>query len=66
MALIEPGTVHDAVARLYELARCGEIDNIEYMQLDSLVYDRLAQTYEDASGTHLDGAVVQAAAPPAG
>lgn len=46
MALIDPGTVHDAVARLYELARTGEIDNVEFNQLDSLVYDRLVRTYE--------------------
>lgn len=46
MALIDPGTVHDAVTRLYEMARNGEVDNIEYVQLDSLVYDRLVQTYE--------------------
>src|SRR5699024_8743726 len=32
---------HEAVNRLYELAREGDTDSGEYLQLDSLVYDSL-------------------------
>jgi hypothetical protein len=34
-----------AVTRLFELACNGETDNCEYSQLDSMVYERLQQTY---------------------
>lgn len=40
---------HDAVTRLFELARSGDVDNVEFNQLDSLVYSRLLETY------HCDG-----------
>lgn len=43
----DPG--HQAVARLFDLARAGAIDDIEFNQLDSLVYSRLLQTYEAGS-----------------
>jgi hypothetical protein len=36
---------HDAVTRLYELARNGDTDNCEFSQLDSMVYARLQQAY---------------------
>lgn len=45
---------HDAVTRLFDLVRSGEVDNVEFNQLDSLVYSRLLQTYEcdqDGIGT---------------
>ena len=45
---------HDAVTRLYDLARSGDVDNVEFNQLDSLVYSRLLQAYEcdqDGIGT---------------
>ncbi|WP_027080577.1 hypothetical protein [Luteimonas mephitis] len=39
---------HEAVTRLFELARNGETDNCEYSQLDSMIYGRLAQAYGGA------------------
>jgi len=36
---------HQAVARLYELARDGDTDSGEYLQLDSLVYEGLQRRY---------------------
>ena len=36
---------HEAVTRLFELACTGETDNCEYSQLDSMIYQRLQQTY---------------------
>lgn len=36
---------HEAVTRLFELARNGDVDNCEFAQLDSLVYERLRQAY---------------------
>lgn len=42
---------HQAVTRLFELARAGTVDNVEFDQLDSLVYSRLLETYDcDPSG----------------
>lgn len=45
---------HEAVGRLFDLARAGQVDNVEFDQLDSLVYSRLLQAYEcdvDGVGT---------------
>ena len=36
---------HEAMVRLFELARNGETDNCEYDQLDSMIYGRLEQAY---------------------
>lgn len=36
---------HEAMARLFDLARSGETDNCEYDQLDSMIYGRLEQAY---------------------
>lgn len=36
---------HQAVTRLFELVRNGQTDNTEFSQLDSLIYQRLLQTY---------------------
>ncbi len=43
---IDAHAEHDAVARLFDLSRSGEIDNVEFNQLDSLVYSRLIDAYE--------------------
>ena len=40
------GAEREAITRLFELARAGEVDNVEFDQLDSLVYTRLLQAYE--------------------
>ncbi len=43
-------TEHEAVVRLYELARNGEVENTEFSQLDSMVYERFMRSYDiDAS-----------------
>ena len=40
------------MTRLFDLVRAGEVDNLEFSQLDSLVYARLLRTYDvDASAT---------------
>ena len=39
-------TEHEAVTRLFDLARTGDVDNVEFAQLDSLVYQRLVQAYD--------------------
>ena len=36
---------HEAVTRLFELARNGDTDNCEYSQLDAMIYGRLEQAY---------------------
>lgn len=45
MSMIDPATEHQAVTRLFELSRTGEVDNLEFAQLDALIYERLQQTY---------------------
>jgi hypothetical protein len=40
-----PEHEHEAVTRLFELARSGETDNCEYSQLDAMIYTRLEQAY---------------------
>lgn len=42
----EPSAEHQAVTRLFDLARAGTVDNVEFDQLDSLVYSRLLETYD--------------------
>jgi hypothetical protein len=37
---------HQAVSRLFDLVRNGEVDNLEFTQLDSLVYGALERTYQ--------------------
>lgn len=55
---------HQAVTRLFELARSGDIDNCEYSQLDSMVYGRLEQAYAGGEPATPASAIrVQAAAP---
>ena len=45
-AHLDSNAEHEAVTRLFELARAGAVDNIEFNQLDSLVYSRLLETYD--------------------
>lgn len=45
MSMIDPATEHQAVTRLFELSRSGDVDNLEFSQLDALIYERLEQTY---------------------
>lgn len=40
-------TDREAVTRLFDLAHSGEVDNCEYTQLDSLIYDRLVRNYAE-------------------
>jgi hypothetical protein len=43
-------TEQEAVVRLYELVRNGDMDNTEFSQLDSMVYERFMRNYDiDAS-----------------
>lgn len=49
MSAITSSTEHQAVTRLFELARSGEVDNLEFAQLDTMIYERLQRTY-DAEG----------------
>lgn len=43
--MIDSNTRHEAVNRLFDLVRNGDIDNLEFSQLDSLIYGGLEQTY---------------------
>lgn len=45
----QPFPERDAVARLYELSRSGEVENSEFSQLAHLVYERMFETYNGAS-----------------
>jgi hypothetical protein len=58
-----PEHEHEAVTRLFELARSGDTDNCEYSQLDSMIYTRLEQAYggDQAPALHASGIQVQAA-----
>ena len=51
--MTDPLAGHEAVNRLFDLSRSGEVDNVEFSQLDSLVYSRLLRTYDCE---RLDGA----------
>jgi hypothetical protein len=50
--MIDARAKQEAVTRLFDLARAGEVDNVEFDQLDSLVYSRLLETYD---GDRRDG-----------
>ncbi len=43
---IDARAQQEAVTRLFDLARAGEVDNVEFHQLDYLVYSRLLETYD--------------------
>ena len=50
------GAESEAIPRLFELARAGQVDNLEFDQLDSLVYARLLEAYEcDHNGVGCGG-----------
>ncbi|HST44751.1 MAG TPA: hypothetical protein VLK29_05945 [Luteimonas sp.] len=49
MSFTSDTTEHEAVKRLFDLSRVGEVDNVEFAQLDSLVYRRLAEAYDDVA-----------------
>lgn len=44
--VIDTATQHQAIGRLFDLVRTGEVDNLEFAQLDSLIYSGLEQTYQ--------------------
>jgi hypothetical protein len=46
---IDANTEHEAVTRLFDLVRAGDVDNLEFSQLDSLVYGRLLRAYDGDS-----------------
>ncbi len=48
--VIDSSAGHEAVTRLFDLVRSGDVDNVEFNQLDSLVYSRLLETYECDQG----------------
>lgn len=50
---------HEAVTRLFELARNGETDNCEYDQLDSMIYGRLEQAYASDGNIMLRAGTIQ-------
>ncbi|MEN1959420.1 hypothetical protein WCE41_03620 [Luteimonas sp. MJ246] len=55
-AMTDTRAAHEAVTRLFDLSRSGEVDNVEFNQLDSLVYARLIQAYEcDQAGIGAGG-----------
>lgn len=39
-------TEHQAISRLFDLAREGDTDNCEFDQLDAMIYERMQRTYE--------------------
>lgn len=43
--MIDSATRHEAISRLFDLVRSGDVDNLEFSQLDSLIYSGLEQTY---------------------
>lgn len=56
MSPIDASARHEAVTRLFDLARAGDVDNVEFNQLDSLVYAGLLETYDcDAAGIGCGG-----------
>ncbi|TWT23182.1 hypothetical protein FQY83_00555 [Luteimonas marina] len=44
--MIDSATQHQAIGRLFELVRNGDVDNLEFTHLDSLIYGGLEQTYQ--------------------
>ncbi|MGJ4728984.1 hypothetical protein [Luteimonas sp. SDU101] len=43
--MIDSTTQHQAINRLFDLVRNGDVENLEFSQLDSLIYGGLEQTY---------------------
>jgi hypothetical protein len=52
MQMIDPATEQEAITRLFELSRSGDYDNLEFAQLDAMIYERLQQTYRVTSSDH--------------
>ena len=44
--MIDSTTQHQAINRLFELVRDGDVENLEFSQLDSLIYGGLERTYQ--------------------
>ncbi len=61
MSMIDSNTQHQAVVRLFELARNGDVDNLEFEQLDSLIYGSLGQTYRVTAADVQERCVVTSA-----
>lgn len=55
MPIADASAAQQAVTRLFDLSRAGTIDNIEFNQLDSLVYSRLLETYARDADDGVDG-----------
>jgi hypothetical protein len=55
MPIADASAAQEAVSRLFDLSRAGSIDNIEFNQLDSLVYARLLETYARDVDGGIDG-----------
>ena len=45
MTMIDNNARLEAVNRLFELVQSGEVESLEFSQLDSLIYEGLEQTY---------------------
>ena len=45
VSVIDSETQQQAIGRLFDLVRAGDVDNLEFSQLDSLIYGGLEQTY---------------------
>lgn len=46
MSTIGSNTEHHAINRLFDLASTGEVENVEFAQLDSMIYQRLMRAYD--------------------
>lgn len=44
--MIDSTTQHQAINRLFDLVRSGDVDTLEFSQLDSLIYSGLERTYQ--------------------
>lgn len=44
--MIDSSVQHQAINRLFDLVRNGDVDTLEFSQLDSLIYSGLEQTYQ--------------------
>ena len=51
---------HDAINRLFDLARDGKTGNTEFAQLESMVYDRFIQSYDGGEVAPLGNAQIRA------
>lgn len=56
-----PEHEHEAVTRLFELARSGDTENCEFSQLDAMIYTRLEKAYGSDAAAPASPFQVQAA-----